>query len=274
MNEFNLNRQGSKINPKSIGFTSFFAEFDTDVVVSYDHLIINYQAFKKYPNSIKHMRNILIILTALQVLASLISVLYIIFRRSFIYLFISIITFVLALCGIYGSTKMHALSLVIHCVFTTSITAGFVFYQIVDLFLGSDTSYGNERRVNDHIMMLIFTLPFMFDFSVGVYNYFLLKKISFYNSEMKKSNELLDLENRLEINKISEEQIDRHISSVDSKMCIICVAENRNVVLNPCGHVLACEDCAREIFNQNVLFDVKCPICRQKCSNYVKLIIS
>lgn len=271
----NFNKKNSKLFHKnSIGFTSFFAEFDSDINIDYDHLILDFSLFKKYPNNIKKMRNLLIKLTFLQILSSLISMMFIIYRRSFVYLFISLLTLILAFCGLTGSLKMHLIYLLIHCVFTVSITAGFIFYQIVDLFFGTDTSYGNERRINDNFILLIFTLPFLFDFCVGVYNYLFMKNISIFEDEKKKLIRNIDEENQIEVNKISEEQVDKFISGVDNRICIICMEDNRNVVLNPCGHVLCCEECAKTIFGESLRYEVKCPICRRKCISYVKMLIS
>ena len=128
--------------------------------------------------------------------------------------------------------------------------------------------------MNDNVILLIFTLPFIFDFGVGVYNYYMMKKISVYNEEKKKLNHSADHENRFEVKKISEEQVDKFISGVDHRICIICMDRNRDVVLNPCGHVLCCSECAGTIFTQNFIYEIKCPICRRKCSSYVKMLIS
>jgi hypothetical protein len=273
MKELNFKRQKSN-SKESIGFTSFFAEYDSDIQIDYDHFILDYNSFKKYPNYIKRMRNLLIKLTFLQIISSILSMLFIIFRRSFVYLFISLITLVLAISGVYGSLQMHLVYLLIHCVLTISITGGFIIYQIVDLLFGTDTAYGNKERMNDNVILLIFTLPFIFDFGVGVYNYYMMKKISVYNEEKKKLNHSPDHENRFEVKKISEEQVDKFISGVDHRICIICMDRNRDVVLNPCGHVLCCSECAGTIFTQNFIYEIKCPICRRKCSSYVKMLIS
>lgn len=40
----------------------------------------------------------------------------------------------------------------------------------------------------------------------------------------------------------------------DSKLCIICCTDERNVALDPCGHVITCAKCA--------LSSNKCPMCR------------
>jgi len=260
----------------SIAFNSFFVEYYNEVEIDYDHLITDFYTFKKYPNSLKRMRNILIKLTFLQIISSILSMLFIIFRRSFLYLFVSLLTLILAVCGVTGSMKMHQIYLLIHCVFTISITAGFMIYQLVDFFLAPDTSYGNQERINDNFIMFIFTLPFTFDFAVGVYNYYFLKNIAVINERNKEINhrdeeQSIDLEfNR---KKISEEQVDQFIAGVDSRICIICMDKNRDVVLNPCGHVLCCDECAKNIFSKSIMYEVKCPLCRRKCTSYVKMLV-
>lgn len=261
-------------NRESIGFAAFFTNYNKNsdnVELIYEDYIIEPSKFKKYTNEIKNRRNNLIYLTAIQIFSSIFGMIYIIFRRSFIYLFVNIITLVLALIGVHGALTINSITLLLHCVFTTSITAGFFIYQVFDLILANDTTYGDKRRINDNLILLLFSLPYVYDFITGIYNYIFLKKISEFNAEFNKEKELLNIEN----NKYSLEQILNFISGVNNKICVICMVNPRDSVLSPCGHVLGCEDCIKHIFQESSVFNtVKCPICRKNCERYVKLIIS
>ena len=74
--------------------------------------------------------------------------------------------------------------------------------------------------------------------------------------------------------KYSKEQIDEHILKND-KICIICMDKERSTVIQPCGHVLCCEDCIKLILKKSsVALKARCPICRVNISSYGKFIIS
>jgi hypothetical protein len=253
-----------------LGMAAFYKEYDSQTIL-FENMITNLTKFKKYPKSLQQKRNTLIYLTFLQMLFSIFGMLYILFRRSFIYLLINMLTMILAICGVYGSATLKSIFLFIHCVFTTSITAAFFIFQLFDFALANDTAYGENKRVNDTLVLLIFSIPYVYDCFVGVYNYSMLRGISEQNQV---NNELLgkDIEN---IKKnYSEEQIKNHIKEVDNMICIICMENQRNTVLYPCRHTLCCEACAKLLFDNKRLFsDINCPCCRKKCDKYDKIFL-
>lgn len=275
--EININIKNNKQQIKnnigqSIGFAAFFQNSDVNVIL--EDYILDYQSFKEYPNEIKYRRNVLIVLSMCQILASFIGMLILIVRRSFIYIFINLLAIILAFCGVYGATKIHVIFLIIHCIFTTAVTGGFFVYQILDLFLASDTTYGDKKRFGDNLLLFVFSLPYVFDCCVGVYNYITLKKITEFKSSKNRDKGLLN--SSIKKKNYSNEQIDSFISTVDNKLCVICMSEARNTVLNPCGHVLSCEDCSKTIFEnkRSNFFDVKCPLCKRRCDSYIKVYLS
>lgn len=258
----------------SIGYAAFFSHRKI-IEILFEDQISDHNSFRKYTREIKHRRNILIYLTIFQIFAALLGMLILIMRRSFIYILISLLAMILAFCGLNGAIKVNPFLLIIHCVFTTSVTGGFFLYQLLDLFFGSDTTYGNNLRFSDHLILFIFSLPYLFDTCVGIYNYLFLKRIADFNSNQNRNQELLKNEVESIKHKYSEEQINNYISGVDNKLCVICMSNSRNTVLNPCGHVLCCEECAKSIFDkQNIFHEANCPICQRKCSNYLKMYIS
>jgi hypothetical protein len=277
--QLNIERKEKNIKdkdhvPSSIGYASFFR--NNGIEIMFENYITDFINFRGYPNEIKQKRNTLIILTALQIVSSLIGMLILIIRRSFVYIFINLIAFILAICGLNGAIKVNVIYLIVHCIFTTAITGGFFAYQILDLFLASDTTYGDKKRYNDNALLFLFSLPYIFDCFVGIYNYIILKRITDYRSSKNKDKELLKEEISIVNKKYSNEQIDNFISNVDSKLCVICMTENRNTVLNPCGHVLCCEECSKTIFEDKKFSftDVKCPLCKRKCDSYLKVYLS
>lgn len=53
-----------------------------------------------------------------------------------------------------------------------------------------------------------------------------------------------------------------------SQQCVICLSEEKNTVVMPCGHLCVCKDCATAISKQRA---PDCPICRKKVKSFVPL---
>jgi len=54
--------------------------------------------------------------------------------------------------------------------------------------------------------------------------------------------------------------------------CVICKTLPRQIVLAPCGHLFACESCAEEFIKNTNSEDRTCPLCRQRCTDAIKII--
>ena len=258
---------------KKLGFLAFFRQ-DQKETLLYEERII-YKKFLNYPEDIKKQREILIYMTFFQIFSSFIGMFYMIFRRSIIYLFINIIALSLAFIGIKGAVEVSQIYLLVHCLFTTSILGAFFIYQIIDYFLVKDTSYGVQNRMNDSLLMFLFSIPYFYDMSVGLINYNFLRKISEYvKSQVENKEMLLDLEKDLK-NNLNLKDLDNHIKTCPQKLCIICVDQERDTIIDPCGHVVCCFNCIQELFkNHFSTFKAKCPICRRNILSYKKLIFS
>jgi hypothetical protein len=258
-----------KIDHNNIGLAAFFKQDYVNEKEEFKCLYEDYlpDYFKEMPREIKQRRNLIIYLTSAQIVASVFGMFYIIFRRSFIYLIINTLTVLLAFCGLYGCINMHLIALLIHCLFTTSITGGFFIYQLFDFFLVDDTSYGNNTRINDNYILFIFSLPYLFDLIVGLSNYFFIGMVSEFNSA---KNRLLRNDIELLTKNISSEVINEHLNK-NQKICVICLENPRDTVIQPCGHVLACEDCVSSLLERiNIISSATCPVCRKKIDSYGK----
>lgn len=267
-----------EVNNKQIAIAAFFnqnygSNMKQQVEVLFPDMILS-EKFALFSSEIKSRRNILIYLTIFQVLASLLGMLYMIIRRSYVYLVINLLTILLAFCGLFGSIRMHYLALIIHCLFTVSLTGGFFFYQFIDFFLTSESSDIQKKRVSDSLILFIFSVPYLYDFICGLYCYFFLKAITKENASVKDNHQKLK-EEIDEINtKVPYDKIEKHIKNVDNEICIICMVNKRNAALTPCGHYLCCNDCANELFSKYIFARPRCPICRRVCESFVKIIIS
>lgn len=257
---------------KHLGILSFFVNVDV-VEVFFEERIIN-KKFLQFPNEIKKMRNILIYLTMIQILASILASIYIIFRRSLVYLLINSISLGLAICGVYGAMEVEKIKLLVHCVLTISITGCFSVYQIFELFLVKDTSYGVSSRLNDNLLMFFFSIPYFYDFCAGVYNYYFLKKVAEFIAEKNSKQEKL-IDTSLEDLKktYTNEEIKNHLASCNKNQCIICLDKERDTIMNPCGHLVACLGCTEKIFRDPAckLRTARCPICRKEIQTFKKV---
>jgi len=259
------------LDHNNIGLAAFFKQdyIHDEFKILFEDYLSDY--YKEMPNEIKERRNLMIYLTFLQLLASIFGMCYIIFRRSFVYVFINVTTLLLGLSGIYGCIYMHSIALLTHCLFTTSLTGAFFIYQIFDYFLIENTAFGNKSRINDNYILLLFSLPYLIDFVVGISNYFFISMISEYNTVKHK---LLKNDIELLTKNISNDEINKHLKK-NENICIICIERQRNTVIQPCGHVLACEDCIIRLMGKiSIISTATCPICRQKISSYGKFILA
>ena len=264
-------------NNFKIGILSFFREEKCEKLL-YEEMILN-KNFLKFPEEIKKHRQILIYMTFFQIFSSIIGMFYIVFRRSIIYFFINFLGITLAICGLNGAVQVNQLHLMIHCVLTTSIIGAFFIYQLLELFLVRDTSYGVKDRMNDNILLFLFSLPYLYDFMAGVFNYMFLKKISDYMKYQLQSKEMLldfdkDIKNLRK--RYSNKDVDKHLQSCPDKMCIICIDSERDTIMNPCGHVVCCFSCTEKVFSNKQFSknNARCPICRKNIQSFKKLLFA
>jgi len=272
-NRFDIeNNENNNINSQ-IGLVAFFKPQNQDQIVIFKNLFNEYipDKYKNIPREIEKKRNMLIYLCIFQILAFLLAMIYVAFRRSFVYLIINLLTLTYGISGLYGAVHMNLCYLVIHCIFTTSLNGTFFIYQIIDFLLAKNTAYGDSKRLNDNILLLIFSLPNIYDFCVGVYNYSFLKNITDFN-KAKEDSEKCELANLTQL--YTEVEIQDHLLK-NEKHCVICLDSQRTTVIQPCGHVLSCESCIQAILRKSsILHLAKCPLCRTPIESYGKFILA
>ena len=61
----------------------------------------------------------------------------------------------------------------------------FFLYQIFEFFTIADTKYKDNKRLNDNLLMLIFSLPYLYDFCVGVVSLVFIGRLAEYNDNEK-----------------------------------------------------------------------------------------
>jgi hypothetical protein len=276
MSLINDDERGDIERNKQISIAAFFnynqREDQTEKVLFEEFILTD--RFNKFSNLIKRKRNILIYLCCVQIIASLIGMLYMVVRRSYVYLVINLLTLALAFCGLFGSIRMHYLALIIHCLLTVSLPGGFFLYQAVDLFLSNESTDMNTKKASDTLVLFIFSLPYVFDLICGLYCYFFLKSLSKELVNLKGDHEKLKEEIDEINNKISNEEMQNHFKNISNEICVICMINKRNTAFSPCGHYLCCNDCSTELFSKYIFAKPLCPICRKECQSYIKVIVS
>ena len=228
-----------------------------------------YYSFIIQPTEIIKKRNNLIYLTFGQIFASIFGMFFFIYRKSIIYIYVNSLTLTLALCGLYGTIIINSIFLLIHCILTISLGGGFFLFQLINDLTTVDTTYGDEKRTSDHILLFIFSLPYIYDIFTGYYNYQWLKLINETNKKNAQIDNLIEENNNENNNnKIEMKNLDNNNylkNSQNDKLCIICFNNEKNAVFEPCGHVCCCFNCAKALINKN------CPICRSFCNNIVRI---
>ena len=269
-----MERSNSTIRKfKNIGIAAFYLDSkypNDELEIIKPELIHNKEGFEHYSDDLKLKRNNLIKLTIWQMIVSIFGMMYVIRRRNYIYVFINTVSIILGGCGLYGSLTLSAIPLLIHSIMTISLTGGFLFFQIIDFLLVDDTSYG-EKRLNDNILLIIFSLPYVFDCFAGVYNFLFIRNVNEHNKtqrefRLKNTNivERFDPEEDMP----EKEEVLKHIK--EQTLCIICCDNSRNAVMNPCGHMLCCLECGEKIVGNRIISKAKCPICRSHIDSVIK----
>ncbi len=70
------------------------------------------------------------------------------------------------------------------------------------------------------------------------------------------------------------ELLERDDDSKDPSQCVICLVNNRCVVLQPCGHLTVCNSCALDMGSKVIETEdgdkklTDCPICRKKITSF------
>ncbi len=277
-NHNSINNNNNNRENKQLAIAAFFynnpdRNSNSDVQPLFEEFILT-NKFSRFSVSLKQKRNYLIYLTLFQVVASIVGMFYMVIRRSYVYLVINLLTLFLAFCGAYGSIRLHDIALVVHCIFTTSITGGFFFYQFIDFFLSTQNSDMEKKRASESVVLFIFSMPYVFDLICGIFCYYFLKQKATENTLIKGEHEKLK-EEIDEINsKVSHDKFQDHFRNINQETCVICMSNRRNTAFNPCGHYLCCDECASELFGKYTFAKPKCPICRKECQSFVKIIVS
>lgn len=130
------------------------------------------------PENVRKARNTAIILGFVEAVCFLASFGYYDVRRSRVVLGLIIVTIVATIGGFYSKIRLSWWGLLLHACYTISIIGGFYIYIIVDMFLGSDTSSGDQGgRMSRTAVMVISSLPLFGLFVMGIYSCVLLIQI-------------------------------------------------------------------------------------------------
>jgi len=273
----NLTSENSNLNREK-SYMAFFQDDynllnENDTKVLFPDLIKN-EKFKHFSNDLKDKRNKMLYICLFQILASCMGMAYMVFRRSYIYLAINLVTLTLAFSGGYGSLTMNYLFIIIHCIFTISLPGAFLFYTFFDYFLSRDQNDENKKRASETLIFSIFSIPYLYDLAAGIFCFYFILSISRNLKECNYDQDKLKEEYEDMKQKFSLQEINDHFKNIDENICVICMDARRDTALTPCGHYLCCYKCAEALFGRFNFTKPKCPICRKKCENFMKIILS
>ena len=87
-----------------------------------------------------------------------------------------------------------------------------------------------------------------------------------YIKVLKLRLELMDINNNIYRTLLDARtrEKDELVTRLEQYLCAVCLVNPRNCILEPCFHFVSCEACIAK------LLDDHCPVCRTKCSFYVK----
>ena len=95
---------------------------------------------------------------------------------------------------------------------------------------------------------------------------FIIKvKCSNHNNIISNNNNIITNSNNISNNNISNNNITIDIVYEKTEYCVICMANNSNVILFPCNHYIICYDCMNNLHLYNIY---KCPLCRSNIISY------
>lgn len=81
--------------------------------------------------------------------------------------------------------------------------------------------------------------------------------------KLREATHKRNLRTQLELEKAKEDFRKRQVEQEESSNCCICMSKPKSVLLLPCRHLCACEDCS------DALQD--CPICRVPVAQNIKV---
>ena len=247
-----------------------------DKILFFDYIEENLKySFLSQNIIIINKRNKLIYFTFIQVFFSIFGMIIFKLRRTIVFVYANIFILFLALCGIYGSIKINSICLFVHCILTLSLGFALFLYLIISDIFSEESKSKKNSGLNEHLLLIIFCLPYLYDMFCGYYNYswlLLLSKLNekdsynLINNNPNEYNESLLNVNNNNNNEIKIEMDDVNRNS--NNICQICYENNKNTVFSPCGHTFCCYVCWEVLKKKNIN---KCPICRKKIENCLKI---
>lgn len=152
------------------------------------------------------------------------------------------------------------------------------------------TRTGNNN-INEISLYGIFTLPYVFDMLCGFVSIVYLKMISETNDTIMRLSVVKDEEKLLLSNKkqiANDKYTKTYLKSEFNKrkalkaneiedgqinlLCVICCDKPRQVLIEPCRHLLLCENCMNRISNLNNN-NMICPNCARQIDYFAKIYI-
>jgi len=229
------------------------------------------------------LRNVLIILTIMEIFASIWGFSYFFIRRSFVYIAVNGVALVLSIIGVFSTIYVNEIGLIFYAMLTTALPGTFFFYQVFEYFaLPEHKLGGGNTKLNDNVLLALFSLPYVYDFICGIASIVLMSRIATFNEFLIRLKGIDQEANQTFIKdevakmreKYPQEQLSRAYENRygnNNMTCIICMDQPRTIICRPCNDALMCDDCSKKLSAQFFFFGaVKCPKCRRNISHFEK----
>ena len=155
-----------------------------DKILFFDYIEENLKySFLSQNIIIINKRNKLIYFTFIQVFFSIFGMIIFKLRRTIVFVYANIFILFLALCGIYGSIKINSICLFVHCILTLSLGFALFLYLIISDIFSEESKSKKNSGLNEHLLLIIFCLPYLYDMFCGYYNYSWLLLLSKLNEK-------------------------------------------------------------------------------------------
>lgn len=183
----NYNNDINKINQRELALLAFL---NKNPVEEKEYYYKNHIPEKYFTSQlgieILNFRNTLLILIVLESLACCWGFSYYFIRRSMIYIVVNVGFLITAIIGMLSLIFIYQLGLIIYVMINISLPGAFFIYQMVELFF---IKTNNDQALSDNNLLFIFSLPYVYDFSVGLVCFAFIFKISKYNMIIKENRD-------------------------------------------------------------------------------------
>mmetsp|Transcript_38058 Transcript_38058/g.37558 ORF Transcript_38058/g.37558 Transcript_38058/m.37558 type:complete len:162 (-) Transcript_38058:11-496(-) len=160
-------------------------------------------------------------------------------RKNRVSIFINVFAAILAVCGLFGASKLKWKLSLTHSIMTIGIIGAFLVYEVLYAMFGKKKQI-DEYQIRETWLLLVLSLPYLIDFIIGIYG--AIFTVNLIDTEKREENgpDNQDLVNEEQMNQ-ELVQLNKNLNDAE-ELCCVCLANPRNSVFIPCGHQCTCHN--------------------------------